>query len=216
MTSLTWAELKAEVINKANMRFTDRDTFYKISYQDLECSISKDNETDIADFESNYKELANKISFNEVVTQFEKRDKTLKLACLEAPCDVTSGIATALLKIPGTAGSGDGRWLSSGTAWLGGEWNSDDRILGVWFTDEDNILGYGAGFVVGSYTDDELPAENQGNYIPKNPSYLTVQAIGGYGFAPSGLYIKIMAQKGGTGPFTGIDFYVNFEWGKSD
>ena len=148
----------------------------------------------------------------QVVTQFELRDKTLKLARSEAACD-EAGIATILIKVPGTPGSTDGRWILGGSAWFNGDWHSDDCILGVWFTDEDNILGYGPGVSVGSYTDDDLSAEQQGWFIPKNPSVVTVSALGGYGFCPAGLYIKIVGRKGGSS-FTGIDLYVNMQWGK--
>jgi hypothetical protein len=148
----------------------------------------------------------------EVTTKFEKRDKTLKLVTVKAACDV-DGLAECLLKIPGTPGTEEGRWISGGQAWFSGDHHYDDKVVGVYFTDEDNILGYGAGFVVGSYTDDEADEANRGWYIPKSPQMVKVEAIGGYGFGPSGLYIKIIGQKGGTA-FTDVSLYVNLEWGR--
>lgn len=62
ITDITWAELKPQIVNKSKLRFTDRDAFYVCSYEDLQCSILKDSEADQTDFESNYKNYANKSS----------------------------------------------------------------------------------------------------------------------------------------------------------
>ena len=146
---------------------------------------------------------------SEVVTQFEKRDKTLKLVHGEDTVD-GSGNATILIKVPGTPGSSDGRWISSGIAFFDVH-TAGDKVLGVYFTDEDDILGYGAGFVVGSYTDDEADSGQQGWAIPPN-GFVKAEAIGGYGFAPAGFYVKVVGKKAGALP-TG-KFYVNLEWGR--
>lgn len=145
-----------------------------------------------------------------VTTQFEKRDKTLKLAHGEEDVDTTTGIATILIQIPGTPGSTDGRWLSSGIAFFDVH-TPGDKVLGVYFTDEDNILGGGVGTVIGSYTDDEVPEANKGWAIPPT-GWIEAEAIGGYGFAPAGFYIKVIAKKAGDSPSG--KFYCNFEWGK--
>lgn len=148
----------------------------------------------------------------EVVTQFEKRDKTLKLAHGEMTVDGTTGLATILIKIPGTPGSADGRWISSGTAFFDVH-TPGDKVLAVRFTDEDNILGAGAGAVVGSYTDDDADEINQGWAMPPT-GWIKCEAIGGYGFAPAGFYIKVVAKKSGDSPSG--KFYCNFEWGKTE
>lgn len=145
----------------------------------------------------------------EVVTQFEKRDKTLKLAHGFASVGEDS-TATILMQIPGTPGTTDGRWISSGVAFFD-TITAGDLIQSVRFTDEDNILGQGAGYVVGSYTDDDAPSDNQGWAIPPN-GWIKCEAIGGYGFAPAGFYIKIVGKKA-NGATSGT-FYVNLEWGK--
>lgn len=148
---------------------------------------------------------------SEVVTQFEKRDKTIKLAHAEG--DVAGdGTVTVFLKVPGTPGSADGRWLSSGTAFFDSH-TPGDKVIAVYFTDEDNILGNGAGSAVGSYTDDEAPEQNRGWAIPP-VGFVKAEAIGGYGFAPAGFYVKVIAKKAGESPSG--KFYCNIEWGKKE
>lgn len=149
----------------------------------------------------------NKIT--EVVTQFEKRDKTLKLAHCEGSV-TEDGTVTILLKIPGTPGTTDGRWISSGTAFFDTH-TAGDKVLGVYFTDEDNILGGGEGSLVGSYTDLDADEINQGWAIPPM-GVIKAEAIGGYGFAPAGFYLKVVAKKAGASPSG--KFYCNFEWAK--
>ena len=176
-----------------------------------ETRVFKDNGEEQTDFETNFSLLSgnSKLNPSGVVTRFEERDKTLKMA--HGHADVQQdGTATILLKIPGTPGSGDGRWLSSGMAFFD-NWVAGDMILGVWFTDEDNLLGNGAGFLVGSYTDDDMDSDMQGWHIPPI-GHIEAEAIGGYGFAPAGFYIKIIGKKGGT--ITTGKLYCNFEWGK--
>lgn len=146
----------------------------------------------------------------EVVTQFEKRDKTIKLAHAEGEVSSEDGTVTVLLKVPGTPNSGDGRWLSSGTAFFD-EHTAGDKVLGVYFTDEDNLLGMGESTVIGSYTDDEVDENNRGWAIAPI-GFLKAEAIGGYGFAPSGFYLKVIAKKAGESPSG--KFYCNIEWGK--
>lgn len=61
---LTWTQLKAQVKNKAKLRFVERDSFYNLEYPDdvgiFEASILKDAGADQTDFETNYKSYANK------------------------------------------------------------------------------------------------------------------------------------------------------------
>lgn len=147
----------------------------------------------------------------EVVTQSEKRDKTLKLAYGSSAIG-EDGTATILLKVPGTPGSTDGRWISNGLAFFDIH-DIGDMIQSVRFTDEDNLLGGGVGTIIGSYTDDEMPPENQGWVIPPVGT-IKAESIGGYGLAPAGFYIKIVGKKGG-GKTTGT-LYVNIEWAKSE
>jgi len=143
----------------------------------------------------------------QVQTQFEAKDKTLKLFCAEADVQEDS-TATVLVKIPGTPGS-DGRYIASAEAFFDVP-TPGDKVLGAWFVDHDNIAGGGVDSIVGSYTDDAADTANQGWYLPPVRGTLKAETVGYYGFAPSGFYIKVVAKKGG-GLITG-KFYVNFEW----
>jgi len=148
-----------------------------------------------------------------VTTQFELRNKTLKLASASGTVG-GDGTVTVSLLVPGTANpTGDitlaGRWISSGTAFFDVA-TAGDMVTSVHFVDIDNISGAGANTVIGSYTDDVMPSGNQGWYIPPLKGWIQADAIGGYGFAPAGYYLVISAKKGG-GLTTGT-FYINFEW----
>lgn len=197
---------------------------YKYTEQDIPAGFTVMADTDITELKNN-----NQASYDawianlhpvlpppappapiEVVTQFERRDKVVKLASAGADVDANS-MATILIKIPGTPNSGAGRWIDGGTAWFD-EQHKDDRIMSVEFTDEDNLLGYGAGTVVGTYTDTELDSAQQGWRIPNKRGMIEVIAMGGYGFAPAGFYMKITGKKGG-GLTTGT-LYMNVMWGK--
>jgi hypothetical protein len=62
---LPWGSFKAEIKDKSRVKYVDRETFYKIEYEDIsgdgfECSIEKDDGADQTDFESHYKSYANK------------------------------------------------------------------------------------------------------------------------------------------------------------
>jgi hypothetical protein len=174
--------------------------------------------TDQADFETNFKAAGNiplLTALTTVTTQFELRNKTLKIA--SASADVSGdGTTTLYMKVPGTPNPTgdtmlDGRWISSGVTFFDVA-TPGDMVTSVRFVDHDNMLGAGVDFVVGSYTDDDADADNRGWYIPAKRGQIEAEAIGGYGFAPAGYYIMITAKKGG-GITTG-KFYVNMEWGK--
>lgn len=186
----------------------------------------------------------------EVITQYEKNDKDLKLA--KGKCSINqNGTAIVSIQIPGTFGSGDGRYVAGGYA-ISSDFNEDDYVT-VHIEDTDRILATflaqqinaaatvpltdeqvqqlstipGVGNfpsypVVKSYTDDELPIENQGWYFWANAQgnnlpplgECEVEPIGGYGFIPSGMYIKITYQRP-QGVNTG-SMRVNFYWGKKE
>lgn len=176
----------------------------------VECLISQEDPTnsDLIDFETNYKTSANSSPNTLVTTQFEAKNKTLKLFCAEADVD-ESGIATILALVPGTPGSGDGRWINAGEAFFDVP-TAGDKITGVWFIDHDNLLGNGIDFIVGSYTDDAASSQNQGWYLPPVRGTVKAETIGFYGFVPSGFYLKIVGKKGNN--LTTGKFYVNLEW----
>lgn len=65
---LDWLDFKVNIINKAALRFVDRDLFYNISYDDLVCTIQKTDPagSDQLEFETDYKDFANKFHALEV------------------------------------------------------------------------------------------------------------------------------------------------------
>lgn len=196
---------------------------------------------------------ANQLDFlksevKEVTTQFEKNDKTTKLAKAKATVDANTKKATVLIKVPGTPGSGDGRWISGGFA-IAEDYDKDDfataRIkdedrLIAWqlaleqdpnsiapLSDED-VIAVGTVPVIGdvsnypyirSYTEEEMEPENEGwyfwpvamgnNIAPAGET--EVEALGGYGFLPSGFYLEIKYHRE---TLTTGCLRVNFAWGK--
>lgn len=153
---------------------------------------------------------------DEVVTQFEKNDKDLKLASGEAAVDANTG--AAVIEIP--VGSG-GRYIDEGVAWFDVP-HAQDRITaieGVTAVDlpADALFpgcpALPAGTSVKTYHDDEISAEFQGWRIPFKRGHIEIDTMAGYGFIPEVLKLKITAKKGGDAPFTG-SLFVNVKWGK--
>lgn len=179
--------------------------------------LSEDDETTLNSLMAAYTNPQAPVPSNVVTTQFELRNKTIKLASVSGAVQ-EDGTVAVYLKVPGTPNpSGldtlEGRWISSGVAFFDIP-TPGDRVTSVRFVDHDNILGYGEDFVVGSYTDDEADIENQGWFLPPKKGEIIAEAIGGYGFAPSGFYIMITAKKGNS--ITTGTFYINIEWGKTE
>lgn len=143
----------------------------------------------------------------EVVTQFEKNDKTLKMCGDKGTINLTTKKCTLKFLVPGTPGSSDSRFVSGGTAWIQ-PYSATARVR-VAIIDEDNILGYGAGTVVASYTDEEQPESKQGWFFPPI-GHVEAETIGGYGDVPAGLYLCVEFEDDVGG---GIAF-CNLEWGK--
>ena len=132
---------------------------------------------------------------------------TLKL--VKSKSATQNGISIILLKVPGDSAKGEGRVVESGICWFLSP-HVDDYVE-VYITDEDNILGYGAGFVIASYTETELNADNKGWFFPPSEPILKASALGDFGFIPSGFYLKIIATKGNS---LADVFYCNIKWGK--
>lgn len=152
---------------------------------------------DQTDFETNFKPNANQPILpvlTSVTTQYEKNDKILKLAKGYAAVD-SSNTATIYVKVPGTFGTGEGRYVIGGYA-ISSDYNADDfctcyvedkdRIIALMIAQAGNpsatipvddsvvqgmgvIPGIGQAFpnypVVQSYTDDEQSADSQGWYF---------------------------------------------------
>jgi len=127
---------------------------------------------------------------------------TVQMACGKAA--TVSGTATILIKIPAAT-----RKIAGGSAWF--ETPHFDEKVKIYVTDEDNLLGYGAGFTVGGYTDADVPADNQGLYIPKAQGFAEVQKLVDFATLPALMYLKIV---GITGDNRSDTLRVNLAWGK--
>jgi len=149
----------------------------------------------------------------EVTTQKEKDNITLKLASKSVNVDTETGEALIEIKVPGIYANSEGRYLESGEAWFDVH-HTGDKIVAVEIVDKDNILGYGAGVVVKKYHDDEADASEQGWRMNPNSPSIKVEALGGYGFAPGELYMRIKGQKS-TGNYSGV-MSINIKWGKTE
>jgi len=97
--SLTWAELKALITNKAKVRFTERDEFYNIYYDEFETSILKDTGSDQTDFETNYKSYANKPVVDAVEITKQAEPQPFAVPTYRTKMNATSGTVTVA---PGT------------------------------------------------------------------------------------------------------------------
>ena len=173
-------------------------------------AIMNDGDSDITDVNDAIDFLKDHVLM-EVVTQFEKDDKTLKIVSSTATVDEFSE-ATILLKIPGVMANGDGRWVSGGEGWFDSI-HKDDRIIELEVVDVDDVLGGGAGAMLKAYCDDDMPESNEGGRICLHTGTMKIESMGGYGWIPAQLYLKIMAKKGGD--ITTGTFYCNIQWAKS-
>lgn len=131
-------------------------------------------------------------------------DLVLKTA--RAKGDTVDGIATILIEVPE-----DGRFVSKGRIWFQNQ-HADDHFK-VYVSDENNVLGYGAGTVVGSYTDDDMAEDNQGHYICTHQKWSLLEALQGLGDLPGMLFLKVVAVKGDLSADTAR---INLEWGKRE
>lgn len=217
MITVRWAYIKAFVDSRSvPLQWVEDDENYHLCAIDgmfqLCCTLLKSNANDdLSDFETNYKTLPVSSPNMVVTTQFEKNDKDLKLASALQDVDAVTGLVTVHLKVPGTPGSDDGRYVAGGEGWFDTA-DIADRVM-VYIVDHDNILGYGEDFVLKSYTDDDADEENRGWRIPLHAGLVKVEPIGGYGFLPSGFYVKVVAQRDPE-RVQGGKFAFNIFWGK--
>jgi hypothetical protein len=212
---VVWSDLKAFASSRSlSIQYIQTaDTYYLFAIDGSaelysQISISSPANDDQTDFETNFKAAGNKSPTAQVVTQFEQKQYVLALACSTAVIG-SDGTVTVLIQVPGTPGGSDGRYINAGEAFFDVA-TPGDKITGVWVVDHDNILGGGADAVVGTYTDDAAPSDNQGWYIPPIQGRVKAETIGFYGFVPSGLYLKLSGKKGGG--ITSGNLYVNMEW----
>lgn len=188
--------------------------------------LSADDSSTLTSIMSSYVDPIPQPPTNIVTTQFELNNKDLKLAKAMCNVDPITYMGTSSIKIPGTFGSEDGRYVAGGYA-ISGDYNPDDYVM-VRILDTDRnvamalalasdpaattplsdatVQGMGVipGFgsfpsypIVKSYTDDDFSSENQGWYFWPN-------ANGSTGFAD-------VEPIGGYG-FIPAGFYVVFTY----
>ncbi len=136
-------------------------------------------------------------SVQEVVTQEEKNDKVLKLACGLA--DVVNGSAIISITVP----SG-GRYAAGGYCFTDA-WTMGDKVTKVQVTHPD----YG---VVKTYHDSDAPEANQGWLMypaHNNSGEIEIDPIGGYGFIPEGFVLEIHVNCA-----TATKVAADYWWGK--
>lgn len=186
---------------------------------ELECELSKSpsDVTDLEDFEDNFKDNGNKSPKAEVITLFEKDDKTLKLICGKQNVDINTGLAAVRIKIPGTfngitIGVSNGRWIDAGEVFFNAM-SEGDKVIAINAIDVDNVLGLGANTILQTYHDSDAESENQGWFIAnRGRGSVAVDTIGGYGWIASGFYLEIIGKKA-EGSYSGT-LYANVKLGK--
>ena len=198
---VNWTELKTFIDDrKLSPQYAMCNNNYYVQILDglynLECVIPNDDENDDQiDFVANYKNNGNKVRY-------------LQIACMSGAVNETGGVGLTI-KVPGAIGSG-GRFVDSGEAFFDTH-HVGDKLIKMELVDLDNILGYGAGLVMGSYCDAETPSDNSGWYFPPT-GILIVDKFEKVGFIPSGFYFRVSAQKA-AGQTTGT-LYANIKWAK--
>lgn len=200
MIELPWSDFKTQILDNPKWQwiyFDVQNHYYIYGKQSsivVICKIYKDSGADQTEFENDYMDNYTRELAPVVTTQEEKNDKTLKLS--GAIANFSSGTAVISIQVPGTPGSGDGRWAAGGYCFAD-NWVIGDRVTKVQVVDTDNLMGLGAGTVLKEYYDSEMPSANQGWYFypaHSNTGEIEIDPIGGYGFIPAGLYLEIHAS----------------------
>lgn len=224
MEELSWASFKYLIdIKDLSIQYTTKGDNYYLQLVDggfrSFCLIPLDeSHSDTADFVANYKSKGNQKPNSIVTTQFELDNKDLKVVCKFSDVDTGTGLSTLEFLVPGTFNGLDkktcnGRYLGGGTVFFT-EAHAGDKVTKIEVVDIDNIFGYGAGFIIKTYHDDEAPSDEQGWFIPhgQGAQYLTAETLGGYGWIPSGLYLRLVGKKSDS-HYSG-KFFTNVFWGK--
>ena len=111
----------------------------------------------------------------------------------------------------------EGRVVNGGQAWF--ENPHVDDYIEVQIVDIDGIIPTESRVAfpdypkIGSFTDDEVNADNKGFFIPIHQKFIEVKALGDMGFVSAGFYIRVIGYKGDNSVDT---FRFNIEWGKRE
>lgn len=217
---LSWSDFKTSCLDNEGYSwiYFDINNHYNIFAKQNDftviCKIYKDGGSDQTDFEDNYQSSQSSILKSNVQTQFERQDIVLRTA--RATAAFSSNEAEISIKVPGTPGSGDGRYIAGGYA-ITDAFTFGDKITQINIVDVDNILGMGAHTVIQTYHDADVDTANQGWYLW--PAYLVggvasgeieIDPMGYYGFVPSGLYLEIYFEAAAS-----TNVYCDIWWGQS-
>ena len=82
---------------------------------------------------------------------------SIKLLMARGDAATVGGVASILFKVPSN------REVMGGFGCFDNQQPGD--YVKIYVTDEDNTLGYGSGFKVGSFNDDDLPSDQQGWFM---------------------------------------------------
>jgi hypothetical protein len=222
---VTWSIFKSVVDERSlSIQWIDIDDHYYMKVIDgnfiLDCKLHKSgpDTASVEDFEDNYKTVGNRSPKGEVKTQFERDDLTIKIARIKET--IVDGTARVELLVPGTPGTTEGRYLAGGYGMLN-SFDPDDHLTCT-VEDIDRMIAWTVALtinpaaeepvsdatvqamgdypsypVIGSYTDDEVPSDNQGWYFwplslggSNDPiGEVELEPLGFYGFVPAGFYI---------------------------
>lgn len=212
--SITWAMMKDFLDEReASPQFVEFTDMYLITAIDgpfeVTCVVYKDGGAEVTEFEADYKPSGNAKPKTEVVTQFEKNDKDLKVACGSGAFDGTTKLAVA--EIPSPPGS-TGRYIESGLAFVDDP-HAGDKIEKIEAVDTYGTYSGVAGYVLKTYHDDDQATDHQGWFIPAKANGVTLDTMAGYGFVPPGVTLKVTARSAKADP-TGDFLRVNIKWGR--
>jgi len=154
-----------------------------------------------------------------VTTQYELNNKVLKLFKCVGAYDAVTNLCVLEIKVPETFNGVDplnsnGRYVAGGYAFADG-YKFGDCLTKIEIVDIDNVLGQGANTVLKTYTDDDADAANSGWYFwaaLNGEGEIEIDPIGGYGFIPSGIYLRLTCQRASGSPANNVA--VNIWWGK--
>jgi hypothetical protein len=194
---LPWSEFKSQVLDTVGWQwiYFDIDNTYKIFAKQNDftvlCKIFKDSGADQTDFEGNYQSLVSSRFENNVRTKFEVDEIVLKLAKISGQAD-SNGDLSLEIQVPGSIANVE-RYVSGGYAYVDNyAWT--DAVTKIEVKDNDNVLGYGAGAVLKTYHDADVPTDNQGWFFEKhhgNEGVVEIEPMGWYGQFNGELYLKL-------------------------
>jgi hypothetical protein len=163
----SWSDIKAFITTRnVSLQWIQSNSNYYLFAADGPMSMTSliltdgSASADQTDFETNYKSSANQPlipSLTTVTTQFENNNKDLKIASFSAelPNDGVTTSTTASILIPGTFGSGDGRFVLGGYG-LTEDYNKDDKAI-LYVTDPNRCIAWMLALAMNPSATEPLP-----------------------------------------------------------